>query len=342
MTSRIPSTHVDTQRHPVPDQFDQWCQAVVGFDVSRPAAEAGAPFSAKVDAWSLGEIVVIVGDIGSSHSYFAKDRLAQPKNYSFLLVVEGVVELTFESRSLTVNSGQIVAIDWRQPAKADMMPARTVQVVVAGRMLQAEMGEVPVLHGALIGSAAGRILTEYLLSLARELPSADLADVQTLSNVTVKMITACLSGLPIEQYPSDPVLGTAIRQRVGRYIEERIGARDLTVAMIARDLAISRATLYRAFSSSAGVAGYLQTRRLEAAHAALSDKNDSRTIKAIAVAFGFSSASHFNNAFLRRFSYRPSEARIGPSSRIIASEIKPDATPEARLRAIVASLSRSH
>ena len=267
IASTIASTHVDTGVHPVAEQFQQWCSAVVGFEMTRPEAEQGAPFRARVDAWSVGDIVALRGHLEASHSYRVLDTLAQPQNYSFMLVIDGDVELDVKGRSLTVGRGQIVAVDWRQPISANMPPSRTMQIIMPQRVLQAEMGDVPELHGVLIGSAPGRLLTEFVLSLMRELPSAASADAPLLSAAAVKMVAACLSGLPVDVTEADPVLGPTIRERVRRHIEARIGMPGLSVASISGELGISRATLYRAFSASGGITGYLQLRRLEGAHA---------------------------------------------------------------------------
>ena len=83
----------------------------------------------------------------------------------------------------------------------------------------------------------------------------------------------------------------------------------LNVALIGRSLGISRPALYRAFTGSEGIAGYIRRRRLEAAHALLADQVDQTGIAEIAERYCFSSHAHFTTAFRRRFHYTPRTAR---------------------------------
>jgi AraC-like DNA-binding protein len=89
-----------------------------------------------------------------------------------------------------------------------------------------------------------------------------------------------------------------------------LSARTLTPAWIADKLAISRTQLYAAFPKG-GVAKLIWERRLAAAHAALTDPEERRTIAAISGLFGFASDAHFSRAFSKKYGMSPSAARRG-------------------------------
>ncbi|QXP83790.1 AraC family transcriptional regulator [Methylococcus sp. Mc7] len=54
-------------------------------------------------------------------------------------------------------------------------------------------------------------------------------------------------------------------------------------------------------------------RRLEAAHAAV--QSTGTPLKVLAARLGYSSVSHFSNAFTKKFGYRPGSLRRGKSGR---------------------------
>jgi AraC-like DNA-binding protein len=103
--------------------------------------------------------------------------------------------------------------------------------------------------------------------------------------------------------------GVTIRHRVKRYIDEHLASPSLAPDLICSDVAVSRATLYRAFEPIGGVAAYIQTRRLEAAHAHLAQPDRQSKVASIGYALGFSSDAHFNKAFRRRFGFTPGTTR---------------------------------
>ena len=73
----------------------------------------------------------------------------------------------------------------------------------------------------------------------------------------------------------------------------------------------------------AGVAAYVQQRRLARVHALLSSTQDRRRIAELAFAHGFVSETHFSRAFRRRYGYAPREVRNGGPLLATASEAAP-------------------
>jgi AraC-like DNA-binding protein len=102
--------------------------------------------------------------------------------------------------------------------------------------------------------------------------------------------------------------------RVRSFIEEHLTDPSLTPGKLCQALAVTRPTLYRAFESEGGVSSYIQRRRLEAAHACLSDEARKTSMAEIADEFCFSSPAHFSTAFRRQFGFAPREARRGTRS----------------------------
>jgi AraC-like DNA-binding protein len=178
----------------------------------------------------------------------------------------------------------------------------------------------PPLHGRLIEGASGRLLAEHMFSLGRHLPDFKMSDLPMIQQATIGVLTATLRALPREDPTPCRNLHRDIGSQVLAYIEQHLADSALSVATICRDVAVSRASLYRSFNRTNGVAAYIQRRRLEAAHALISDDGGKLSMAEIADMYCFSSQAHFSTAFRRMFGYTPVAARnVSPTTRDVGA-----------------------
>lgn len=110
----------------------------------------------------------------------------------------------------------------------------------------------------------------------------------------------------IHRFGSSSAWEDSMRERVARYIHQRLESSDLCPESIFRDVGISRSRLYRLFEETGGVANYIKLSRLWKARAALLSASRPR-ISSIAYQFGFISHAHFSRVFKRHFGYTPWE-----------------------------------
>lgn len=106
-------------------------------------------------------------------------------------------------------------------------------------------------------------------------------------------------------------LGAAHRAAARSFIEQRVSDPSLSAKCVADAIGISRRHLSRVFSADGvSLPRYILGRRLDLARALLERPTAvSMTIAEIAHHSGFTSATHFSNAFVSRFGARPSEVR---------------------------------
>jgi AraC-like DNA-binding protein len=147
------------------------------------------------------------------------------------------------------------------------------------------------------------LLIDYINSIEARLSDLAAEDLPRVTNATRNMILACVDPSAAE-VPAERAMILALMECARRFVQCSLGA-DLSPATMARALGISRTRLYELFEASGGVNHYIQKRRLMAAHAALSDPEDSRLIVDIATEVGFNSAANFS----KEFGYSPREAR---------------------------------
>jgi AraC-like DNA-binding protein len=126
------------------------------------------------------------------------------------------------------------------------------------------------------------------------------------------LITAALS-VRLDRVAAIPaqtqlrVLGWQVKS----YIEERLGAPDLTPAQIAAAHHISLRYLYRIFEAEdATVGGWIRSRRLDHCRRDLTDPIlQRRPVSAIGARWGFVDATHFGRAFKTEYGMSPGEYR---------------------------------
>jgi AraC-like DNA-binding protein len=159
----------------------------------------------------------------------------------------------------------------------------------------------------------GSALDETVRLLARELADPQVATTVVLDSLVdillVQLLRAWLASEPADTGSSalgtlrDPVVGAA----VAKLHEDP--ARPWTTALLAKELAVSRATLSRRFPAVAGETpgAYLTRWRMDIAARRLRDTDES--LEQIALAVGYTSVYAFNRAFSRARSLPPGRFR---------------------------------
>jgi AraC-like DNA-binding protein len=312
MNPVVPTIHFDTASLPEGEGFDRWRSAIAGYDITRPD-DAGA-FEAKVDAWTLGDLVVTSNRLGGARFVRSaeKTRADGIDHYSFFLLRQGGAWIGDIGGSLlTIGPGQVVVFDLTRPMDAEWTGGECITLGIARRVLDAATPHMPDLHGALLDGAAGRLIADHFLSLVRELPTLKQDDVSVVTRATVALVASCVTAAAEGRQSTEATSGAPLWHRIRRYIDQNLAEPDLTPERVARELSLSRSALYRAFTPSGGIAAYIRTRRLEAVHVLLNDPNERRSIADIAYDFGFVSDAHFSRTFGQQFGYSPREARRG-------------------------------
>lgn len=158
----------------------------------------------------------------------------------------------------------------------------------------------------------GALLADYLLNLYRRLPQMTAAELPRLVEATRVMILACTLPSPDRLHEARNVIGETMFERARQLIDQHLLSPALGADFLAASLGLSRSNLYRLFENAGGVERFIRRRRLQDAHAMLSNPNGRTNIQAIGEARGFQDAASFSRAFRREFGYSPGEARSAP------------------------------
>ncbi|MEX0347451.1 MAG: helix-turn-helix transcriptional regulator [Rhizobiaceae bacterium] len=219
--------------------------------------------------------------------------------------LNGEHELRTEEKTVRVREGD-VGISSGQGAdiysrgegvhKLLLLPA-----IAADDLPQMTTGPVVVPHD----SPVAVVLRKIMATLEQELGEDSGRQSGTIAKIAMNVVSLLI--VENEKNPKDdgPAL---LRARVRSFVEENIGAPDLSVTQIAHSMNVSRATLYRFFSGIGGVRKFVTQIRLDTARKMLEAGSLRRGhILHVAYRCGFSSPGAFSRAFKLRYGISPGE-----------------------------------
>lgn len=311
----IPTLHFDGAALPPVARLAAFAR-LTAYDVHLPTGTPPEEFTIDSRAWLLGDLVVHTSrlsavDIERSSAHFRSDGR---DTYSFALLKHGGWHGELDGDEVQVGSGQVAIMDFARTWRVSGTAQENVMLVVPRTVAHAAAPHAPPLQGRTLDGTSGRLFAEHLLALVRHLPDMVDRDVPVVRAATLALLSGALSTMSADGATASQPSGEPFG-RLRAFIEANLTAADLDVARICRELSVSRPTLYRVFGATGGVATYIRRRRLEAAHARISDMTDDTSMAEIADLYCFSSHAHFSTAFRRRFGYTPRDARsIDPVS----------------------------
>lgn len=263
---------------------------------------------------------LLIGSVSFNGQRYSRDRrvILQGGLDSYLVqfFVSGTMKGDFGGTDVKASVGDICILDLAQSFRSQVDAGSRFSAAIPRPELEKAVGSRN-LHGAVLKAAwpMTRLIATYLgglVSLGDPLPGTQALAVQ---EALITLLAAALKGEVLEQASDYAPLSVALRQRVLTFIEQNIGAKNLSPEFIQRRFNVSRAHLYRAFAADGGVAKVVQDRRLDAALVELNKvANSSRSISEIAYSLGFSSGNQLLRGFRTRFAMTPSEAREAAAS----------------------------
>ncbi len=285
------------------------------FATNLPPGAKAASFFAQLDAWALGDLVIINGRM-SAVRITRTAEMAQSDgldSYSFGLMQTGETVGTANGMPVRARPGDLVVFDLTLPMQIDVEASDSITIRVPRRSVDARLSRTPNIHGRVFSDPVGRLLTDHFLALVRQLSFIAQQDAHVVANATIGLIACCFEAQPAltaALLDGSTQRGNNVAGRIRHYINQNLRSPNLSTTTICRELGLSRGVVYRTFAVHRGIATYIRVRRLEKIHALLLNSLEQRNISAIADEFGFPSYAHFSKAFRHRYGYGPRELRI--------------------------------
>ena len=313
--TKIETACFDSDTVPPQQRLAAWSQLVPGYDPILPPGTSAEDFRVDCRGWLLDDLVITNNKSTAIEIVRTPGHLVTYRRdtYTFVLLTRGRWWAELDYGTINVGSGQVCIMDFSVPWHVYGAAQENIMLVISRAVVDSAVPTAPRLHGRLLEGASGRLFAEHMMTLARHLPEMRMRDVALVREATISLLVSAVAGLSSEQ-PGVRLRAsrTTSAAKIKDFIDGHLTAGDLGVARICHELGVTRPTLYRALHTVGGVANYIQRRRLEAAHARLSDADEARSLAEIADQYCFSSPAHFSTAFRRRFGYAPRSAKGAP------------------------------
>lgn len=268
-------------------------------------------FPADHTAWNLGGML-IVQQHAPAHSYIRSAAKLRSSSIDHWYIVLPRIGRSWTEVDRRVAEGQPGKLEIRSlgyPFRGRTTDSESLFLYLPRDLFSDAAATLDAKNNSILSGNFANLLVDYVNSIEARLRSLTAEDLPRIVHATRSMIIACLTPPAEHVAATEQLTSVALMERARRYVQNNLDAAHLTPDTMCRALGVSRSRLYQLFEPSGGVLHYIQSRRLLAAHIALSDPADSRRIVEIAEAFGFSSAANFSRAFSKEFGYSPREGR---------------------------------
>ena len=271
------------------------------------------PFDIASELFQLGEVTFFYCTISAQRweRDAATVRARDVDDLTVAITLAGEAKGTMGGKPFRTGAGSVHLVDLAQESRHESTASRTILITVP-RKRAAEVGlDVPALHGLVINSGAGAMLTSHALRLREAAGEFTKAEASRLGQTLVELIVMAVRGSDGRLTKDGSGRGAIASLLARDTIERRLESPSLSIAGLCRHLGISRTTLHRLFEGEGGAQAYIRSRRLERARAALSDPDNSEPIGALADRLCFSDPAHLSRLFRARYGQSPSEFRRG-------------------------------
>lgn len=194
--STIASTQFSTQ------QFDVWHDSIeVVFDVEAPSDLARRGFSADVEAFQLGDMVITNATLGEQRYVrsYARARRDGMDHFVLNLYRSGGWRAQTSRGEFEGKAGQVSILDLASDLISDEPNSQLVTLFLPRSLVEAQLPNLGALHGSAPTGPHAVLLAEFLDLLARQLPTLPAGQEQALSRATCEadrlpVPDACQSG----------------------------------------------------------------------------------------------------------------------------------------------------
>ncbi|MBP2233840.1 AraC-like DNA-binding protein [Sinorhizobium kostiense] len=321
-----------THELPPQQQFQAW-QAHMAplLDVRLPdGVSPDHGFVAEQTGWRLDDLL-IVQQRTPAHSYLrsrAMLRSSRFDHWSLGLMKRGRSWTEVDRNVIETRPGELFLRSLGYPFRGRVTDSEGLLFFMPFELLADDAGSLEAANNSILSGSLAELLLNYINGIEANLASITADELPGIVHTVRDMVVTCVAASARPE-ADGPRTNKGVMERAHLYIHLNLTSSELTPDAICRAIGISRTRLYQLFEPSGGVLNYIRRRRLQQAHAALSDPTDTRPIAEIAEAAGFDLAANFTRAFSHEFGTSPREVRKAASSK---KPVAPAASPSRRHR----------
>jgi AraC-like DNA-binding protein len=305
---------LDTAQLPLSERRDAVTSTVVaGGVLSRVTLEDGEPVSARICVWEFGTAAIFQLE-SSGISVVRTAQAVRQGPCEFVAIAQhgvGSGQLTTESTSRTVRSGQTELCDVTQPFEYSWRGSggtRTLQVSVDELAVPIDVVRRAGEH--LASSPLYGLVSRHIYDMANDAEALSATAVAgSLGTASTELIRALILSAGGASPAAREVLEQTLITQVRAYVRQHLRDPDLGPDAIAAALAISTRHLYRVCGNAQlHLEQWIISSRLEGARMEFSQTAaHSTTITTTARRWGFKDPTHFARRFRAAYGMLPSQ-----------------------------------
>jgi AraC-like DNA-binding protein len=299
--------------------FFDACAPIFSSDLEQRAENRG--YTVNLNGVQLGPLVMSkVLMTGGRFHYQRDSRLIATSGLDLILVqiiTEGSDTRIVNGQEVRSRPGDIFIADLTRSIRTMASHCGNYSFVLPRSAFGMREDELDRLHDHFLpaNSTAARLVLNHIGALWGERHAIGADEAASVSSATAAMIGGFMASYSAAEPDGS---GGSKYLQICQHIDMNLADSALSPEELSRRFSISRAALYRLFSSTDGVANYIRERRLRHAFRKLVSTDHSR-VSAIGFSSGFSNTSSFIRAFRTKFGITPGEAIESAAQRSIQS-----------------------
>jgi AraC-like DNA-binding protein len=296
---------------PAHHQYEAWLEWFRPVLDATPLQPTDRGFASEMRLWRLGGFAL-------SHTTAPPVRVVRNRRNQRLDPVDHwVVSYCARGAHAAITAGTLVEVPAKVPflwsLGQEFEHERThvdrVQFILSRDAFRDVAPLLDAACGSTLDTPLGRLLGDYMLALERHLPEVEADDFSRLTSAAGAMVAAAVAPSAERLAVAGHQIDFGRKERVREAVRRHLRTPTLRPRTLGRLVGMSRSNLYRLFEDAGGIARYIQNQRLLAVRAILTDRQNRKSIAALAEEFCFADASSFNRAFKREFGCSPGEVR---------------------------------
>ncbi len=312
----LPAYELTTHDLPPGHQFEAWRNNFASMLEFDEPDDVTVGFGGKQVIWDLGCLAFsrIKTDALGFSSLPGHTRRDPLDHWTLTMLLYGNVNTIAPTRTFEGGAGVVQVHSLGRTFEGSVTDSEMLMLFVPRDFSYEVTNALSAAEFSTLDTGIGRLFSDFMIGLAKRLPTVEEANLPALVAATRAMILACVSPTADHLDEAREPIATALIEKAHRIIQARLFDPTLRAETLRRELGVSRSRLYRLFEPFGGVTHYIQHRRLLDAHSALADPNDQRRIIEIAEQRCFNDGTEFSRAFRREFGCSPTDVRSGQSA----------------------------